>query len=90
MLPESRISVKFCGGKIIQGSETGQNSKQNIETQGLRLQQEPREASQEVGHWESNKDTLNTNYQRKEQKTLDQQTSNFSTPHGNFSMGRNF
>lgn len=69
MLPESRISVKFCGGKIIQGSKTGQNSKQNIETQGLRLQQEPREASQEVGHWESNKDTLNTNYQRKEQKT---------------------
>ena len=33
MLPESRISVKFCGGKIIQGSKTGQNSKQNIETQ---------------------------------------------------------
>ena len=28
MLPESRISVKFCGGKIIQGSKPGQNSKQ--------------------------------------------------------------
>ena len=42
MLPESRISVKFCGGKIIQGSKPGQNIDKYAETQGLGQRSKPR------------------------------------------------